>query len=41
MLKKRQFNIVLVTKDQPHPITLGETKGTPIIYEGKAIKINL
>ena len=40
MLKKRQFNIVLVTKEKAQPLA-AETKGTLVTYDGKAIKINL
>ena len=41
MLKERRFNIVLITKEQAHPLKFDDTKGTTLNYNGKSIKISL
>ncbi len=41
MLKERQFNIVLITKDKPHPLSFDKADGILVNYNGKAQTINL
>ncbi len=41
MLKKRRFNIVLVTKDAPKPLDLDHPAGKLVEYTGKALSVNL
>ena len=41
MLKNRQFNIVLISKDAPQPLNLDNPTGKLVNYNGKAISINL
>ncbi|MBO7045763.1 MAG: DUF5110 domain-containing protein [Prevotella sp.] len=41
MLKNRRFNVVLITKDNPRPLNLGDPKGVTVDYNGKAITCNL
>lgn len=41
MLKERQFNIVLITKENPHPLSFDKADGILVNYNGKAQTINL
>ncbi len=41
MLKTRQFNVVLISKDAPQPLNLDNPAGKLVDYNGKAISINL
>ena len=41
MLKKRRFNIVLVTKDAPKPLDLDHPAGKLVEYTSKALSVNL
>ena len=41
MLKSRQFNVVLISKDAPQPLNLDNPAGKLVQYNGKAISINL
>jgi alpha-D-xyloside xylohydrolase len=41
MLKKRQFNVVLITKDQPRELNLQNPEGKLVNYNGKAVSIQL
>ena len=41
MLKKRRFNIVLVSKDAPQPLNLENPEGRLVQYGGKAMTIQL
>ena len=41
MLKNRQFNVVLISKDAPQPLNLDNPAGKLVQYNGKAISINL
>ena len=41
MLKNRQFNIVLVTKDSPKSLNLNNPEGVMVNYNGKAVTCNL
>ncbi|MBQ8065785.1 MAG: DUF5110 domain-containing protein [Prevotella sp.] len=35
MLKKRQFNVVLITKDAPRPLDLEHPEGVTVAYDGR------
>ena len=41
MLKKRQFNIVYVTKDNPQELTFTPKSALQVSYDGKEVKVNL
>ena len=41
MLKNRQFNIVLISKDHPQPLNLDNPSGKLVSYNGKAITVKL
>ena len=41
MLKNRQFNVVLISKDNPKPLNLDNPEGKMVQYEGKAVSIQL
>ena len=41
MLKNRQFNVVLISKDSAKPLNLNNPEGKLVNYSGKAISINL
>ena len=41
MLKNRQFNIVLITKDAPKPLNLDNPEGKLVQYSGKAVTVQL
>ena len=41
MLKNRQFNVVLISKDAPQPFNLDNPAGKLVTYNGKPISINL
>jgi alpha-D-xyloside xylohydrolase len=41
MLKNRQFNVVLITKDAPKPLNLENPEGKLIDYSGKAVSVKL
>jgi len=41
MLKNRRFNVVLITKDRPKPLDLGNPEGRMVEYSGKAVSIQL
>ena len=41
MLKNRQFNVVLISKDASQPLNLDNPTGKFVNYNGKAISINL
>ena len=41
MLKNRQFNVVLISKDAPQPLNLDNPAGKLVQYNGKPIIINL
>lgn len=41
MLKNRQFNIVLVSKDHPQPLNLDNPSGKLVQYNGKAVSVKL
>jgi alpha-D-xyloside xylohydrolase len=41
MLKNRQFNIVLVSKEHPQPLNLDNPSGKLVSYSGKAITVKL
>ena len=41
MLKNRQFNVVLISKDASQPLNLDNPTGKLVNYNGKAISINL
>ena len=41
MLKNRQFNIVLVTKDSPKSLNLNNPEGVMVNYNGKGVTCNL
>ena len=41
MLKNRQFNIVLISKEHPQPLNLDNPSGKLVSYNGKAITIKL
>ena len=41
MLKNRQFNVVLVTKDAPKPLNLENPNGKLVNYNGKAVSVQL
>ena len=41
MLKNRQFNVVLVTKDAPKPLNLENPDGKLVNYNGKAVSVQL
>ena len=41
MLKQRQFNVVLVTKDNARPLNLDNPEGTLIQYNGKPVSVKL
>ena len=41
MLKSRQFNVVLISKDAPKPLNLDNPAGKLVTYNGKPISINL
>ena len=41
MLKNRQFNVVLISKDAPQPLNLDNPAGKLVQYNGKPISINL
>ena len=41
MLKQRRFNIVLITKEAPHPLNLQTPEGKMVQYNGKAVTVQL
>ena len=41
MLKKRRFNVVLVTGDSPKPLNLDNPQGTMVSYDGHAVSVKL
>ena len=41
MLKERQFNVVLISKDQPKPLDLDRPEGKLVQYNGKAVSVQL
>ena len=41
MLKERQFNVVLITKDAPKPLNLENPEGKLVPYSGKAVSVQL
>ena len=41
MLKNRRFNVVLITKDHPKPLNLGNPEGKMVTYSGKAVSFQL
>ena len=41
MLKNRQFNIVLISKEHPQPLNLDNPSGKLVSYNGKAITVKL
>ena len=41
MLKNRQFNVVLITKDAPKPLNLDNPEGKLVNYNGKAVSVQL
>ena len=41
MLKTRQFNVVLISKDAPQPLNLDNPSGKLVTYTGKPLSINL
>ena len=41
MLKQRQFNIVLVSKDHPQPLNLDNPAGKLVSYNGKPVTVKL
>ena len=41
MLKNRQFNIVLISKEHPQPLNLDNPSGKLVSYSGKAITVKL
>ena len=41
MLKQRQFNVVLVTKDNARPLNLDNPEGTLVQYNGKPVSVKL
>jgi len=41
MLKNRQFNVVLITKDAPKPLNLENPEGRLVNYNGKAVSVQL
>ena len=41
MLKNRQFNIVLVSKEHPQPLNLDNPSGKLVQYNGKAVSVKL
>ena len=41
MLKNRQFNVVVISKDKPQPLNLVNPEGQLVNYTGKEIKIKL
>ena len=41
MLKNRQFNVVLITKDAPKPLNLDNPEGKLVDYNGKPVSVQL
>ena len=41
MLKNRQFNIILITKEKSQPLNLDNPSGKQVQYNGKAVTVNL
>ena len=41
MLKNRRFNVVLISKDAPHPLNLDNPEGKMVNYNGKAVSVQL
>ena len=41
MLKNRQFNVVLITKDAPKPLNLDNPEGKLVDYNGKPVTVQL
>ena len=41
MLKQRRFNVVLITKDAPKPLSLDHPEGQMVNYNGKAVSVQL
>ena len=41
MLKNRQFNVVLISKDNAKPLNLENPEGTMVNYNGKAVSVTL
>ena len=41
MLKNRQFNVVLISKDNAKPLDLENPEGTMVNYNGKAVSVVL
>ena len=41
MLKNRQFNIVLISKEHPQPLNLDNPSGKLVQYNGKAVSVKL
>ena len=41
MLKNRQFNVVLISKDASKPLNLDNPEGKMVQYNGKAVSVNL
>ena len=41
MLKNRQFNIVLISKEHPQPLNLDNPSGKLVQYKGKAVSVKL
>ena len=41
MLKNRQFNVVLISKDASKPLNLDNPEGKLVQYNGKAVSVNL
>ena len=41
MLKNRQFNVVLISKDNAKPLDLENPEGKLVNYNGKAVSVQL
>jgi alpha-D-xyloside xylohydrolase len=41
MLKNRQFNVVLISKDASKPLNLDNPEGKMVQYNGKAVSVTL
>ena len=41
MLKNRQFNVVLISKDAPQPLNLDNPEGKLVQYNGKPVTVHL
>jgi alpha-D-xyloside xylohydrolase len=41
MLKNRQFNVVLITKETPKTLNFDNPEGKMVEYNGKAVSVHL